>query len=483
MDFSADGLMSYRYSNWPEVPLESGVRIVDPLSGDVINSFPFDEEIFFTQWSPDGSRLAVGNQATIHVIDASTGEVMSRLGESGRVFRPEWLRDGDRYVVGGELPPRIVDAATGQFVLELAGLAGGSFDYDVVPGTDLLAVASLSGDGVAIFDVSEIGGTEIGGWVSPFPDPRVRYTPDGARVFVGGGNFSSGPYLVANALDGADPREGAGTLDRFNDAGTYITGDDAEGAGSSVVRDVETDQIIYRAPAGWRVQGVNADASRAIMNNESCDQLRMVSPVDGSFSVDLDITVQCDFVVVFSPDGELAYLLGWVFDTSTGEVLFNVSGDYFSWSGGFSADGSELITGGFGGPLFVFDLPALLGGASLDDALLREIAAHDAFVLTVELSPDESMVASVSWNEPVKIWDHETWEPLGEFGADPGNDRAHWFAFHPHLPQLMVSSPDGTIRIHTLDVDELMSIAESKFSRAMTNEECQLYLRGPCPAS
>lgn len=45
----------------------------------------------------------------------------------------------------------------------------------------------------------------------------------------------------------------------------------------------------------------------------------------------------------------------------------------------------------------------------------------------------------------------------------------------------MVTTPPNIVRIHTLDLDELMAIAESRLSREMTDGECQQYFRGPCP--
>ena len=42
-------------------------------------------------------------------------------------------------------------------------------------------------------------------------------------------------------------------------------------------------------------------------------------------------------------------------------------------------------------------------------------------------------------------------------------------------------TPPDQVRIHTLDIDELIEIAESKLSRDMTEPECQQYFREPMP--
>lgn len=80
------------------------------------------------------------------------------------------------------------------------------------------------------------------------------------------------------------------------------------------------------------------------------------------------------------------------------------------------------------------------------------------------------------------MWDLETGQLLGQFGGTIDDGTYRGGDFHPSLPQLIVTSPDE-IRIYTLDIHELVAIAESRLSREMTEGECQHYLREPCPAS
>jgi hypothetical protein len=46
-----------------------------------------------------------------------------------------------------------------------------------------------------------------------------------------------------------------------------------------------------------------------------------------------------------------------------------------------------------------------------------------------------------------------------------------------------VTSPPNEVRIYTLDIDELIAIAEAGLSRDMTEEECQQYFRRACEDS
>jgi len=114
---------------------------------------------------------------------------------------------------------------------------------------------------------------------------------------------------------------------------------------------------------------------------------------------------------------------------------------------------------------------------------VRRIPAHTAFVISAVVSPDGSMIFSRAWDEPVKLWDADTGELLGEFGTqDPAANLPPAAAFHPTEPWLYVTVGDSQVAIHTLDTDELMEIAKSRLTRTFTEEECQLYLLKSCTA-
>lgn len=111
-----------------------------------------------------------------------------------------------------------------------------------------------------------------------------------------------------------------------------------------------------------------------------------------------------------------------------------------------------------------------------------EMVGHDALVLRYDISPDGSMAATGSWDEPFKLWDLQTGELIAEFGGAI-EGRLHDGGFHPIEPWLLVTTPPNEVRIHTRDIDELIAIAESRLSRDMTEQECVQYFREPCPTS
>jgi hypothetical protein len=70
----------------------------------------------------------------------------------------------------------------------------------------------------------------------------------------------------------------------------------------------------------------------------------------------------------------------------------------------------------------------------------------------------------------------------GTFLGEIGTDGSSAVAFHPTEPWLHIST--GTkITGHTIDVDALIELGRSRLTRDMTDEECELYLRGPCEAT
>jgi hypothetical protein len=98
-------------------------------------------------------------------------------------------------------------------------------------------------------------------------------------------------------------------------------------------------------------------------------------------------------------------------------------------------------------------------------------------------SKDGSQIMSVAAGEPARVWDLTTGALVGEFGTpvDSSVDGS-WVgaAFHPTEPRLYAEVEADVIGIFTLDVDELMEIAQDRLSRDLTEEECQLFLRRGC---
>ena len=496
-DFNGDGLLSYARN--PDAEEDgASVVIVDPASGRVAQTlgtdYPF---LFFTAWSPDGTLIAAADQEEAIVLDVATGEEVART-DLDRVFRPEWLPAGDAFVLGGETLPRVIDAATGEVLVELTG-QGGSWDYDVVPGTTLVASAGFLGSSeleTVVFDTNELGGLELGGWVAPLVNIwEATYYGDGSRVVMSDNQES---YLTGRDADGSEVQftQGGPTpltnwFPVVGGNGAFVGAPDRDGLW--VVRATDTGEVTYRAPEGWTIRGVSWDGTKAVIREITPDELfdpwrgpnRLVSAHDDST---IELATPQMLWAIFSPNGELVFTTHGpdglaLFDAASGELLANTgNSEYDGAALAFTADGTTLAIGSFVGDLYLFDVSKLLATGSFDEAEVLRITAHDSQVRSLAFSPDASMAATSARNDRLKLWDLDTGQQLGEFGGELEGRFSNIGAFHPTLPHLMVTTPLSEVRIHTLDVDELIAIARAGLSREMTEEECQRYFREPCPA-
>jgi len=169
-----------------------------------------------------------------------------------------------------------------------------------------------------------------------------------------------------------------------------------------------------------------------------------------------------------------------LYDVNTGQLLVDFAGSiYDSLIAAFTSDGTSLIVAP--DRVFVLDMATLLAGSPIDQAVTLEMPSHNGFVLRISVSPDDSRLVTGASSELLKLWDLTTGHRLAEFGGAGTN--IHDGAFHPTLPHILVTTWPNEVRIHTLDPDELIAIAESRLSREMTEDECQQYFRRPCDDS
>jgi WD40 repeat protein len=87
----------------------------------------------------------------------------------------------------------------------------------------------------------------------------------------------------------------------------------------------------------------------------------------------------------------------------------------------------------------------------------------------------------LSADKTVKLWDAASGEDLltlyGHSAVVGG------VVFSPDGMRLMTMSDDGTARIYTLSIEELIALAKTRVTRSLTTQECQKYLHvATCPS-
>jgi WD40 repeat protein len=95
-------------------------------------------------------------------------------------------------------------------------------------------------------------------------------------------------------------------------------------------------------------------------------------------------------------------------------------------------------------------------------------------------SRDGTHLASSSFDRLAKVWDVATGEELVSLYGNTGN--VFGVSFSPDGDRLATAGADGTVRIYTLRLDELVALARSRVTRSLTDEECRTFLHmDSCP--
>ena len=102
-------------------------------------------------------------------------------------------------------------------------------------------------------------------------------------------------------------------------------------------------------------------------------------------------------------------------------------------------------------------------------------------MLRLAFDLDGKRLASAGSDGNVKVWDAETREELLSIYIHPFGISD--VEFSPDGKQLYASVRDGTTRAYLLDVDELITVAQTRLTRTLTEGECQKYLHlDTCPS-
>jgi WD40 repeat protein len=183
------------------------------------------------------------------------------------------------------------------------------------------------------------------------------------------------------------------------------------------------------------------------------------------------------FGVTFSLDGQRVFTAGdrygreW--DATTGEELRTFSGEGLDVFGlALSPDGGRLAIGRADGSVTVWDVDS-------GDKVFQ-LSGHAGLVNSLAFGPDGTRLATASFDKLAKVWDMQTGQEIVTLYGNGGN--VIGVAFSPDGQHVATAGGDGTVRIFTLDMDELSDLARVRVTRTLTSEECRQYLHvEECP--
>jgi WD40 repeat protein len=117
---------------------------------------------------------------------------------------------------------------------------------------------------------------------------------------------------------------------------------------------------------------------------------------------------------------------------------------------------------------------------------LLTLSGHTGLLYGVAFSPDGRRVATTSADRTAKVWDVSIGSTRSEQPLTLYN--LHSFSvtgvsFSPDGKRLATSNTEGEARIYALPIEDIVAIAKSRVTRALTTDECRKYLHvEQCPS-
>jgi WD40 repeat protein/serine/threonine protein kinase len=419
-------------------------------------------------FSQDGRLLATGSEdTTIKVWNLETdgGEMLMTLsGHRGRVDNVRISPDSSTLAsISHDNTLRIWDITPegSREVLTLGKHVGQIRDLSYHPLLERLATASLDGK-IRIWNVRT-------GELLHILDSHgrmvysVAFSPDGKYIVSGGADFiirvwevDSGRLIME--LTGHEDVEGINH--------NYQVG----GAFPGVL-------AVAYSPDGSLIASTGEDSTLRLWDAHTGELLHVL-PVHPSKNGGSTLAFSPDGTRIATgtdthgPEGEGAGQSSlMVRETSSWKILFDINDLLIVIRGiSFSPDGKLMAVSGDDGYLRVFDA---FSGAELYSL------THASTVLNTAFSPDGNYLVAVG-AELTTVWDLEQREKLMSL---PGHtDWVSSAVFFSDGRRLVTAGSDGTVRIYTMDLDELKSIAAARLTRWFTQEECRQYLLSDdCP--
>ena len=443
--------------------------------------------------SSDGKRLATaGTDGTARIWDSASGQLLTTI-LAGGVIRVAFSPDVTRLATGStDGMVNLWDIASGRLLQTLAGHAGEVRGVAFSPDGSRLATTSAD-QTIKIWDITPSGSRE---WLTiaghPAGVPHVAYSADGMRLATAG---YDGTAKVWDTLTGKELLMLIGHTTNLRSVA--FSPDGSRLATTSADRTVK----IWDLTTGKQLLSLSAPVfpipPLGLRVAFSPDGQRIAAAAGGSTAKVWDAATGQERLTLdghseaaakgatYSPDGARLVVpysdgIAKVWDAATGKELLTLS-EYGSglWAMAFSPDGRRLAAACHDGTAKVWD--------AATGQLLLTLSGHTGDVFDVAFSPDGTRLATASGDLTVKLWDvligsGRREQPLTLYNPNPYALAATSVAFSPDGKRLAASSADGFVRVYALPLDDLVAIAKSRVTRALTTDECRKYLHTEtCP--
>jgi WD40 repeat protein len=464
--------------------------------------------VFDIAFSPDGAQVATAAWDNARLWDSNSGVELQRLTGHTAEVRTLAFRQGRGNAptllatAGNDRRVKLWDVTTGQEQLTLAGHQGSVLGVAFFPVTLRLATAgedgaarlwtigpseellTLSTGGVAISDLSfttggaglaaldDDGIVHVWNLATGKETVRRRIHAPGA---IGSAGFNEGGTRLALGVRAEAPSVWElATLPATEDGRPQESGQPQGAAPTGVRR-----SITLAAGAGEDYATVALDVHGDYFATSSTDRFINIwhsatgerrHQLAGHRDIVLDFAFSLDGARYASASADGTAI---VWDAATGRprlILRGHTGEVRAVA--FRPDGASIVTGGEDGLVKLWDSAS--GRESLS------LAGHSARLSSVHFSPDGLHLVTASGDKTAKVWDPTSGEELLSFSGDTA--ALVDAIISPDGKLLATASTDGFVRLYTLDVRQLVSLAHKRVTRSLTDEECAKYLHvEQCP--
>lgn len=485
------------------------------------------QEVRSAAWSPDGSSIALaGADGDVQIVDASTGELRFTIdAHRSRVNDVDWSPDPDtsRLVTAGDSGTAkiwTIDDETGRelYTLSAQDTRAGIIDVEFSPDGTRVLTGDIENRAAIVWHVGAAGGAEVANVPAvASSDNTAAFSPDGRWILVGN---STGGLTVWDARTFTPVRTlgPAPPADELPSDGDFVSPPAATPYFVNSIAVNPEDPLV--AAATTEVRESSWESSLRIWDIESGDEPFRVEP--RGFVDDVAWTPDGALLAISTTAFESGRSEGWVtvVDRSGEEIASHREPDVQILSITFSADGAHLIgsisandsrVSEFGeGSVISWDWARdeivnsvevhgaenalspredivvstpenFLGGSQVAEVWewpsgrhLRTIVGNSGSVIRSAFSPDGARLATASKDGAVWLWDPYTGDAQLTLRGHDGQVSA--LAFSPDGSRLATAGRDGILRVWTLDLDELVEIAEEGLTRALSDDECRQYL-------
>jgi WD40 repeat protein len=482
LEFSSDDslLAVSRFAREGDV----GPLVFDVATGDLVEAWSGHSggvsDIGFT---PDGSRLVTaGIDGMVRIWDTETMDLLATFaGHRGPIVDLQISTDGTLVATAGDVDVLVWDLASREVRARIVGHDGQVDGIDISPDQTRLLTSSRADQTTRLWDLTTYSSHELIGLPGPLTvDGGVAFSGDGAVLAASRGTDRvtlwdpvSGNAVDTFEVDSAVYRMDFDTSDRslamFGVAGTSVL-DISTGEVTSLSGPVPSDVFSDRGDVDFGPDGLLASASY--------EGVRLWEPPFGEeFRL---IPMNDSFTVAVGEGGDLLATGGPI-----GVRIYRIDGRLLSdlyppppappspWVYAVALHPERPLLASAGD-----DADVVLWSTATYEELFR-FEGHTANVLDVEFHPTNGDLVTAGEDGTLRFWSVDTGLARMNIPA-PGS--VSDLAISPDGRYLAVTGARGFVTVYILEVEELMSEAESRLSRWWTETECMQYLDSDtCP--